>query len=486
MSLSNTIQTIELEPVLFTQDRAEFRFPVDKVVLQNIRLANLGLSCNYTNAPLNYAYNVGAYQIIKNIYLYHNNLVLAQVKDVPDWMAFRNLQADNDANLDMTLYVNKSRLGFEFASDGKIAVNTNAPHSTISSSTNRPSLLPLTRIFSFLEQIGYINTYSLRHLRLVMEFNSLSGTDLNYNPVVAISAPQASPTVITLPSDAKALGFEVGQTTTFAKWDGNGWDTINGSHVITVVNADTISVAVDSTSGSFTGAVTTLGSVSITNFNSGLTLSIERPYLLMDEIINAPPAKYPVKAFSYASVELETISVADSLLTVNKRLNAWNNKNLLRLLMVNRPLSSTDLGIRKYQSLGMYNEVWNFYLNGKQLVPNQGIDNPVLKQSFLVNAWGEVNVPQGSQDVRNQLQNSNIYSETTSSDVENANLCGNLSYGGLLVNSPVSKLEVYYEREQYPDASIVQDQSTQAFNMAIYGEVQKTLTMQNGEPVVVG
>ena len=485
MSLDNTIQTIELEPVLFTQDRAEFRLPVDKVVLSNLRLANLGLSCNYTNAPLNYAFNVGAYQIIKNIYLYYNNLVIAQVKGVDEWMAFKNLQTTNDINLDQTLYVNKSRLGFVFDStDGKIAVNTNAPFSTISDSVNRPSLLSLTKLFSFLEQSGYLNTYSLRHLRLVMEFNTIADTDLNYIPVVATDAPQANPTVITLGSDATALGMTVGQTVNLAKFDGNGWDAINGSHAITAVAGDTITVAVDSSG--YAGAVTTLGSLQITDFNGGLSLTIQRPYLLMDEVMNAPPAKYPVKPITYGSMELETISVANSSYQVNKRLNAWNNKNLIRLLMVNRPLSSSDLGIKKYQSLGMYNEVWNFYLNGKQLVPNQGINNPALKQVYLVNAFGEVNVPEGSQDVRNQLQNSNIYSEAPETDVMNANFCGNLSYGGIMVNSRVSKLEVKYEREQYPDAGIVQDQSDEAFTMAIYGEVQKSMVMQGGEPVIVG
>lgn len=63
MSLSNTIKTVELDPFYFSQDRCEWRLPAGKVLLRNLRISNFGLSSNASNAPLNYAFNVGAYQL---------------------------------------------------------------------------------------------------------------------------------------------------------------------------------------------------------------------------------------------------------------------------------------------------------------------------------------------------------------------------------------------------------------------------------------
>ena len=500
MSLSNTVKTHELEPVIFTQSRAEFRIPADKILLQNLRLSNFGLTTTSTvgsNAPLTYAYNTGAFQIIKNLYLYHNNQVIAQIKGVDEWMAFQNLLYTNEENMDKVNYVAKTNLGFQFNDeDGKIEVSDMVPASTISAdyAVQQPVLLSLSKVLSFLDQVGYLNTNVMRHLRLVMEFNTITPSILNFEPLIAGGVTQGATTVIDFGEPSAPLGFATGQTVALADFDGNGWDAFNGSATITAVAGDTITVNKDS-SGYAGANPETLGSVIISTFNSAVTLEINRPYLLMDELVDVNPAQYPVKPVVYGSIESQSISVGTDVMNITQRLNAWNNKKLLRLLMVNQDNGSTDLGIRKYQSLGMYNEAWKFWVNGMQLVPNQGISTDALKQYYLVDAWGpNINIPQGASDVRNQLNNSDLFHESSEDNVKNANFCGNLSYGGVRVSdaiggAPISKFDLVYTREEYPDTpvnNVVADQSVEAFTMVLYGEVQKQLMVSNGEVVVVG
>jgi len=267
-------------------------------------------------------------------------------------------------------------------------------------------------------------------------------------------------------------------------------------HTITTVAGNTITINFNSSGGTFAAVPTTIGSFSITTYNSAITLEIKRPYMLLDELPNANPAQYPVRPITYGSIESQQITVGANELSISQRLNAWNNKKLLRLLMVNQDNGSTDLGIKKYQSLGMYNEAWKLWVNGMQLVPNQGISNDALKQYYLVDAWGSanINIPQGASDVRNQLNNGVLFYESAADTVRNANFCGNLSYGGVRVadaidGENVSKLDLVYTREAYPDTpanNVVRTQSLEAFTMVLYGEVQKQLVVSNGEVMVIG
>jgi hypothetical protein len=500
MSLSNIVKTHELEPILFTPSRAEFRIPADKIYLQNLRLSNLGLTTTSTvgsNAPLSYAYNVGAFQIIKNIFLYHNNQMLAQIKGVDEWMAFQNLLYSNEENMDKVNLVVKTTMGFEFNSvDGKIEVPAQVSNISSAHAVKQPSLLSLSKILSFLDQVGYLNTNVMRQLRLVIDFNTLSPSHLNYDPQVPNTVSKANPAVVTFASDASALGFAVGQTVTGNGFVGTGWVGLNADLPITNVTGNTITITINSTG--FTNATpTTMGAFIIKNYNSAVTLAINRPYLLLDELHNANPAQYPMRPITYGSIESQSITVSANATSVSQRLNAWNNKKLLRLLMVNQDNGSTDLGIKKYQSLGMYNESWKFWANGEQLIPNQGISTDALKQCYLVDAWGKssnINIPQGASDVRNQLNNSYLFHQSSADSVRNSNFCGNLSYGGLRVadaidGQSINKLDLTYTREAYPDTpngNVVRTQSQEAFTMVLYGEVQKQLMISNGEVVVVG
>jgi hypothetical protein len=489
MSLANTISTFELEPSTFTQSRCEFRLPTDQVILQNIRIANFGLSSSAAGCQLTYANSAGVYQVIRNIYLYHDNQVIAQVRGTDEWMSFKNLLSDNDANLNKNIWTRKNQQGYKLA-EGGIECNDNAPSSTISTVANQPSLLDLSHVMDFLENVGYLNTNTMRKLRLVMEFNSLDPEELNHAPQIPASVAKGNPTTITFGSDAAALGFANGQQINVQGFDGDGWDAFNGDQVVSGVNGDDVEFAVN-TSGYTGDAPTTMGGFEITDFRDAVSLTINRPYLLLDEIVKPDFNKFKMRPVAYTSVEQVVYPVSANAVSLDKRINTFNNKSLLRLLMVNRPSQEPEqLGLKKFRSAAMYNESFQFYINGEQMVPNKGIDSSGLKQSYLTHAWGAViNVPQGSNDIRNVLNKNELYVSSPTVSTQNTNLAGNLSYGGIRVDRNIDKFDMVYSREAYPNGqdADLNAWSVQQFDLAIYGEVAKSLQVGNdGSVTIVG
>jgi hypothetical protein len=245
----------------------------------------------------------------------------------------------------------------------------------------------------------------------------------------------------------------------------------------------------------YTGdAPTTMGGFEITDFVDAVSLTINRPYLLLDEIVKPDFNKFKPLGFkqcpvAFTSMEHVVYPVSANAVALNKRINTFNNKALLRLLMVNRPSQSPEqLGLKRYRSVAMYNEAFQFYINGEQMVPNKGIDTSGLKQSYLTHAWGAViNVPQGSNDIRNVLNKNELYVTSPSVGSQNTNLAGNLSYGGMQVGQTIDKFDMVYSREAYPNGqdADLNAWSVQQFDLAIYGEVTKTLQVGNDGGVTI-
>ena len=127
MALLNSIKTHQLDPLYFDQNRCEFRLD-PKAYLSNWRLANLGAkvtqvgdaSGSSTKAVLDsgnngvkYPAHLGAYALIDRIRLFNDNVELASLRDVGDYLAFMNLGRTNANSVNMATYLNKSNFGFE-------------------------------------------------------------------------------------------------------------------------------------------------------------------------------------------------------------------------------------------------------------------------------------------------------------------------------------------------------------------------------------
>ena len=130
MSISNNILTHQIDPVIFDQNRCEWRID-PKIWLSNWRLADLGVNMTNTtsagtNRELNtrFVSNLGAYSLIQRVVLYNDTVQLAELRNVGRWLSFKNLQRTNANayNVAKTL----ARSSFAVDVDNKTVVDINS------------------------------------------------------------------------------------------------------------------------------------------------------------------------------------------------------------------------------------------------------------------------------------------------------------------------------------------------------------------------
>ena len=114
MSITNVSQTIEINPISFTQTRCEFRIPKNNVYLSNMRILDLGLSPTPSGPKLAYPSNTGAWNLIKTISLYNGGVLIDQLREADEWMAWQNVVRNtNGENSNKFNVIEKSLNGYQ-------------------------------------------------------------------------------------------------------------------------------------------------------------------------------------------------------------------------------------------------------------------------------------------------------------------------------------------------------------------------------------
>lgn len=180
MSLSNNIITHQLDPVLFNQQRCEFRLD-PKVWLSNWRLADLGINQTggtyaTTNKERNvrYASHLGAYALIDRIRLLNGAVEIAELRNVNQYLAFQNLQRTNANAFNVNRTLNKSSFALDIEGTTPLMdlkkyeeMDTVLPDS---SAATPLSFLDLQQVLPFLKAQSYVLGTELQSLRLVIEW----------------------------------------------------------------------------------------------------------------------------------------------------------------------------------------------------------------------------------------------------------------------------------------------------------------------------
>lgn len=395
MSLANDIITHQLDPVLFDQNRCEFRIP-PKVYLSNWRLGDLGCvisgggTLDDTTKANNtrYATHLGSYALIDRIRLLNNNVEIAELRNVKQYLAFNNLQRTNANAFNVNRTLNKSSFAFDIEGDGTAFIPKMTlkkyiePDTEItnSASTTPLSYLDLAQVIPFLKAQSYV-TDELQNLRLIIEF--IPQTAANFNKVFLGKTAVSSITIV----QPTLLIDEVADPATANKLK---------NKPITYVNMDHEVVNVDA-------------------FTSGIQ-------------------------------------------KINQRLRAFDDRTLRRMLIINEDPVNTDPSdyLGGFASYAMYNEQTQFSLNGIKMLPYDGVTDANQKLAMLNDVWGTHLQPQGSHlfDVRAKefLYKTQNTDETTSG-IESQNLVGQMSYGGYEINANVDELQLEYQRSYYPLAT---------------------------------
>ena len=84
---SEQVKTNILNTVYHNNQRTVFRLP-PKVMLSNLRLADLGCRVTSSIGDVRYPALSGSYSIIKNLYLWSDNELIDQCRDAHRWLAF--------------------------------------------------------------------------------------------------------------------------------------------------------------------------------------------------------------------------------------------------------------------------------------------------------------------------------------------------------------------------------------------------------------
>ena len=336
MSLLNSIKTLQLDPVIFNQQRCEFRLD-PKLYLSNWRLADIrsvsssdGTADNIKGNP--YVVGAGAYALIQSIVLYNDSTVIANLYNASDYLSFANQGRTNGNSANMARILTRNNVGYQFSVDtDSTRIETAEPMRTrdelypipsnnrIQDSDNATerAWLDLSLPLPFLKSTPVVNGQQLRDLRLVIEW-----------------APHSSI------SDINALV------------DGN---IVNGK------------------------------------------LSIQRPILIVDEMID-PRAIAKVKnaPVSYINLDSERVVVGSGATNIQQRLRAFDDRTVNRILVANKTGTLNEKYGLNY-SAAMFGEKMQLVLNGQNLIPYQGIDSEMKKQAYLSDTWGLRNQPQTSQ-----------------------------------------------------------------------------------------
>lgn len=187
MSIYNDgVKTHIIDPVYFSNQRAEFRLESDKIYLTNWRMVNIGVTG--VAGSKTYSGITGAVACIKNIALYDNNVLLDQILDVPKWCGFKSFNNSNADSQDLESNLRKSRMGnclqgYDTVADGSkkridewevrpaLTGKTGDSLATYPKEGDR-AFLRLKDVFPILQNLnGSIDTSFFKELKIVVEFS---------------------------------------------------------------------------------------------------------------------------------------------------------------------------------------------------------------------------------------------------------------------------------------------------------------------------
>ena len=397
MSIYNEgVKTNIIDPVYFSNQRAEFRLESDSVYLSNWRLLNIGV----TGAVGSKTYSgiTGAIACIKNIALYDNNVLLDQILDVPKWCGFKSFNNSNADSQDLESNLRKSRMGscvqgYDTVANGSetridewevrpalTGINGGTALGTYPKDGDR-AFLRLKEVFPLLNNLnGFVDTSVFRELKVVVEFSDDHTEFLKSDdaPLQMVQPLLVVDEVVSDESKSRVGGFS-----------GTTYFSIENDRVIVP-------------------AITTASGV----------------------ISNVIPKPIQQRTFN---------------------INGFNNKTVGRMLIAKTPLNPatyTNGGsvdkVGQNGSSGMMEEEFQMRVGGSSVLAGRGITKESERLAYLNDTWGTCSVPPfvSGGTAFFALDNVNRASTILGGD-KDLNVT---DYIGLNVGKYVESLEIDYQR----------------------------------------
>jgi len=219
---------------------------------------------------------------------------------------------------------------------------------------------------------------------------------------------------------------------------------------------------------------------------AGVTFTPVIPQLLIEEdLAYIAPA---VDTLDYDEIVLQTLTIpaaVDGIVSNNTiPCKVFMNRTVKDIMIFNKPLVNKAWSVAAERSVAQVDESIQFIVNGKKLLPYNGIVTHSQKANQFAEIYGDICVPYACYlpslvDTNgNILRNDDAATAAWSSNV----MIGNFSLGGVRINRFIdTNLELVYGRTGWDNGRADDDQRA-SFNMLLYGRCPARLVF-NGDSV---
>jgi len=165
---SSSLKTTIIDPQFHSKDRCEFRLENrGQAYMPTLRLGNLGLSKTGAS-PNEYQYGAGVAAVISRIRLMDGNEELDSLRNVAQWITFKNALKSNSQNTSVFNNMGGGSQGWVYGETGELLeAHTKQVRQGGGSVTGT---LDLREVFPFLNSISHLSTNLFKNLRVVIEY----------------------------------------------------------------------------------------------------------------------------------------------------------------------------------------------------------------------------------------------------------------------------------------------------------------------------
>mgnify|MGYP003646705735 FL=1 len=171
MAYNGNVETMYLDPVSFVPNqRCAFELDGTKLAYSsNLRLLNLGVVAPAGAQP--YSRGLGAMALIRNIRLMDARTELSGIRNLSQYMFFKNCNRTNATNKSEDSYLKRNQMGYEISSiDNKVTHIYEPGLADTAVDTTNLAYLDLREVFPILNELTILPTQLFKNLRIEIEF----------------------------------------------------------------------------------------------------------------------------------------------------------------------------------------------------------------------------------------------------------------------------------------------------------------------------
>ena len=179
---SSSVKSTIIDPVFTSASRCEFRLANrGEAYMPTMRIGNLGLTNTGKNNQ--YHFGVGAASVIDRIQLLDGNEELDSLRNVGNWLTFKNSLHTNSQNDNVFKEMVGGSMGWATGATGELLSNDNKL--VRQGSADTLGTLDLREIFGILNNVSHLSTKLFPNLRVVIEYHLANDALVNNQTNVA-------------------------------------------------------------------------------------------------------------------------------------------------------------------------------------------------------------------------------------------------------------------------------------------------------------